>query len=217
MNLKKSLFTTFVLLINLSVIGQIDENGFENFSFEKFEKEKWVLPSNYSIDKYKDTIGIMMYMGSIAYLKDYGFTNGIIELDLASPVEKSNPSYLGLIFRLQDIDGEIRGELVYFRPHLSDGIHAVQYLPIHHGTVNWPDFEAPVYGAKTKIPSQKWFHVKIVIEEASANIYINGILIKEINGLARGYSSGSVGLWLGASERAYFSNFKIKKMPKVFN
>jgi len=47
-------------------------------------------------------------------------------------------------------------------------------------------------------------YISIIIPKAK--VFVDDKLVKEINGLARGYSTGTVGLRLGASERGYYSN-----------
>ncbi|MCK5370022.1 MAG: hypothetical protein KAQ62_15785 [Cyclobacteriaceae bacterium] len=47
-------------------------------------------------------------------------------------------------------------------------------------------------------------YISIIIPKAK--VFVDNKLVKEINSLARGYSTGTVGLWLGASARGYYSN-----------
>jgi len=61
---------------------------------------------------------------SIAYQKDLDFTNGSIELDIASP--KRQTGFVGIAFHIQDSN---HYETLYFRPGSSGTSEAIQYMP----------------------------------------------------------------------------------------
>lgn len=144
----------------------------------------------------------------ISLLKGVKFTNGIIECDIFSPVPKGNLSFIGIVFRAN----ELQYECVYFRPFISNKIGAIQYIPIvKDGIINWWEYTDEAYKGTAQIPQQEWFHIKLEVNNAQLKIFVdhNNEPQLVINTLGLGVKEGMVGLWLGNSRKAFFKNLKI--------
>lgn len=152
----------------------------------------------------------------IAYLKDYAFENGIIELDIAAI-----PYYTGLVFRVRS-DSVYEG--IYFRPQNSRHEdpqrrgHTIQYIgsPMYtwyYLREKWPE----MYEAGADIASEEWFHVRVVVSGTRAEVYVNrgespSLVVSD---LKHGISRGSVGLWCGNRSGGTFANFSVKHAAPV--
>jgi hypothetical protein len=147
---------------------------------------------------------------SVAYPKGLKFKNGIIELDIASPAGKAG--YVGLAFRIRD---QHHYETLYFRPGSSGTINAVQYMPEKKLEFNWWDYEAEKYQAKTSLPVDGWFHVKVVVKGSQFTLFINydPKPVFGYNALDPSLESGSVGFWLGNCRSGAYRNLKVISQP----
>ena len=155
------------------------------------ESEPWVVrDKNAQIETYNGKRAICL-QGGYAYLNDVDFRNGVIECDLASPVARS---YLGIMFRVQS---EENYELIYFQPHTSGKWDAVQYDPVFNGSTTWQLHHGPKYQAEAIVPTQEWFHVKIVVSGVTAEVYLHNAEAPAlvVRDLRHGLSEGSVGFW----------------------
>lgn len=146
----------------------------------------------------------------IAYLKDFEFLDGVIELDIAAI-----PYYTGLVFRVRS--GHVY-EGIYFRPQNSrheDPVrrgHTVQYIsnPMH----TWyylREIAPEKYEAAVDIPPEEWFHVKVVVAGSKAEVFVNGaespcLVVAD---LKHGISQGSVGVWCGNTSAGTFANLTV--------
>ena len=185
----------------------------------EFDTVNWVLPEKYQITKFdgKQTLLIekagtytYYYRSSYAYLKDYDFSDGIIEFDLYCPL--SDEAYIGFLFRLNQYNGEDRYELFYFRPFMLNSMGAVQYFPVNNKTATFQYYTDIVYQSAGNIPYNKWNHVKADIQGPRAVVYVNDIAVITVNNLGRGLSKGSIGVWMeNSTPKCYFANFKVTR------
>jgi nitroreductase len=146
----------------------------------------------------------------IAYLKDFEFRDGIIELDIAAI-----PYYTGLVFRVRS---DYVYEGIYFRPQNSrhkDPVrrgHTVQYISNPMFTWYYLRETAPErYEAAADIPPDEWFHVKVVVDGEKAEVFVNDaespcLVVED---LKHGISQGSVGVWCGNTSAGTFANLTI--------
>ncbi len=146
----------------------------------------------------------------IAYLKDFEFIDGIVELDIAAI-----PYYTGLVFRVRS---EHVYEGIYFRPQNSrhkDPIrrgHTVQYIANPMYTWYYLRETAPEkYEAAVDIPPDEWFHVKVVVAGEKAEVFVNDAELPclVVDDLKHGISQGSVGVWCGNTSAGTFANFTV--------
>jgi nitroreductase len=164
--------------------------------------------------KYKDKTALRIKEApgeKIAYLRDFVFENGVIELDIAAI-----PYYTGIVFRVRS-DSVYEG--IYFRPQNSrhedpkrQG-HTIQYIGNPVYTWYYLREKSPEkYEAGADIAPEEWFHVKVVVSGARAEVYVNraespNLVVED---LKHGVSKGSVGLWCGNRSGGTFANLSVK-------
>ena len=110
--------------------------------YRVIDPAQWVIPNSggvsYETSTYQGVKALIIKknfnnykFGCVAYPKNLKFTDGEIELDMASTTGKE---YLGLAFRIQNPH---RYETLYFRPESSGTINAIQYMPEKKDDFNW--------------------------------------------------------------------------------
>ncbi len=207
-------FTCIIVYLAVLSISCIKAQTTTNFEFDTLI---WNLPEKYQILEYEGKQSLLIELtperysrGYCAYLKDYEFSDGIIEFDMFCP--QNYPSYIGFVFRLTRHMEENRHELFYFRPFMSNSMGAIQYIPVHNGYVNWPSYADNVYKSAGYIPWNEWIHVKADIEGPKATVFINDTEVMTVENLGRGLSKGSVGvILLSDTPKCYFANFTVSK------
>ncbi|MVM36846.1 DUF1080 domain-containing protein [Spirosoma sp. HMF3257] len=210
--MKTLIVTSLISLITLKAAAQQVEN------YGDFTAKQWTFSGKYTKADYMGKPAIKLIReketatgATIAYLNDYTFSDGTIELDIATPLPKSMISFLGVLFHFNKVGNEPRYECFYFRPFMSGQSGAMQYMPINNGLVNWPDYQAAVYQGAPVCKTQQWFHVKVDVKGPMATVFVDGKQVYQIKNLARGSSKGSVGLWLGNTPEGYFANFNVTR------
>ncbi len=189
--------------------GSYDFSNTDNWIFTSKEEPEII---NY---KGKTSLRIKEENGTrIAYLKDFEFENGIIEVDIAAI-----PRFAGIVFRVQD---EETFESLYFRPQNSRHerpvmrgrtvqYHSHPQFPWFYLRENYPD----QYEDGVDLPPDEWFHLKAVVTGVVLKVYVNKsetpCLV--VNNLKQGVSRGSVGLMIGNTSGGTFANFSVKALP----
>jgi len=151
----------------------------------------------------------------VAWLEDFSFTNGTIELDIRG-TNVTQHSFVGVAFHGKDVQTY---DAVYFRPFnfkAEDAARrqrAVQY--ISHPTHTWSKlrqeqpgkFEQPVQPAPDP---DGWFHVRVVVASPKVSVFVNEskepcLVVEQLSDR----KSGRVGFWVdtGGGE---FANLKIQ-------
>lgn len=164
-----------------------------------FTDKCWQVISGESMDY----LGRPAFKGS-GILNDVKLINGIIQFDICMNGQRSYP---GIFFRMQT---QADYEHIYFRPHRM-GLYpdALQYTPVFNGIGAWQLYNGPGYTAACDVPLNQWIPVKIEIMDQNARVFINQVLVLEINQLQHGISEGDIMLNAPADGSAYFSNFSI--------
>lgn len=143
-----------------------------------------------------------------AFLKDASFEDGVIEVDIAAPEQRS---FVGIVFRFESEDEH---EIVYFRPHKSGLADAVQYTPSFNGSACWQLYSGRGFTAAAPVPRQRWVRARVEISGLGGRVFLGDsekpVLV--IEDLKRGHSRGTVGLWAGAGG-GHFSNFTYRAAP----
>lgn len=140
-----------------------------------------------------------------AILKDVEFSNGVIEVDIATP--DRTRAYPGVVFRMQD---QTNMEWVYVRPHRSPFYSdAIQYTPMINRVTGWQLYSGDGYTAAADFPADEWVHLKLEISGTQARVYVNGAIEPDltITDLKHGVSRGAIGVLDSTGEAACFSNF----------
>jgi nitroreductase len=208
-NGRTCLLTVFVLLFAIGIFAQDKEIVFDFSDMDKWESAS----AEIEIIEYKgeEALRIKEAPGErIAYLKDFEFTDGVIELDIAAI-----PYYTGFVFRVRS---DYVYEGIYFRPQNSrhkDPVrrgHTVQYISNPIYTWYYLREKSPEkYEAAADIPPDEWFHVKVVIAGAKAEVFVNDAAIPclVVEDLKHGISRGSVGVWCGNTSAGTFANLTV--------
>ena len=210
----KALLSIILMAIASISIAQ-QKNKTHNYS--TIETAQWVLPNSdgvtSSIQTYNGSKVLIIKkgfnnykFGAVAYPKGLNFTDGEIELDMAS---SNGQEYLGLAFRIQDVH---HYQTLYFRPASTGTINAIQYMPEKKNDFNWWDYEAEKYQAKATLPATAWFHVKAVVKGNELKVYVNhettpSMVYKDLD---PDLKQGSVGYWFGNSLFCAYKNLTVK-------
>ncbi|MFC2117169.1 hypothetical protein ACFLSY_00825 [Bacteroidota bacterium] len=163
-----------------------------------FTNENWELTG-----KAENFQGEEAFMGR-AVLKDVEFLNGTIEYDLNITGARSFP---GINFRMQQ-NGD--SEHFYIRPHKVTGYFydALQYSPVYHGVSCWQLYHGEGATGAIVMETNKWLHIKIVIKDSQAKLYLNENPVFEMTHLEHNPVKGSIALNCPADGSAHFANFK---------
>ena len=143
-------------------------------------------------------------LGTLAYLKDFQFTDGTLEVDLVGGY------YLGLAFRVQPQQGnaEPRGESLYVRVEKNEAEGTAQSFPLGTGESDDTFFGPPLDGPVPLIPQGQWFHLRIDVEGRQLKVFMNRSAqpVHVVDMLHYAPASGSIGLrsWGGS-----FANLRV--------
>lgn len=183
-----------------------------------FNSENWEFNSqDYKIETHLGKESL--FLNGSALVKNSNFTNGIVEFDIAVTGERG---FMGALWRRVSPGNT---EEFYIRPHQSGNPDANQYTPVFNGVTGWQLYYGEGYAAPVKYKYNEWMHIKIVVAESQAEVYIidmenPALFIPE---LKREIQSGKVGLNAGGGfAPAWYANFsytnlenpKLKSEPK---
>ena len=151
-------------------------------------------------------------------LKDVEFETGIIEFDILTHGQRG---FGGIRWRVQPDQNSY--EEFYIRPHMNGNPDANQYTPVFNGVAGWQLYFGPHYSTPVTYRFGEWMHIKVVVTDKQAEIYIDGdtpmLFIDDLRG-----DFGPGGLSLSANiSPFYFANFSyqaqknpvLKGTPKV--
>lgn len=199
------------LLIIASIIG-----GAETTRAQDLKEKYSAVNRAVSLDKKSTAIHLNQAEGvGIAWMNGKTFINGVIEFDIKGKDEFQG-SFVGIAFHgLNDTTYEA----VYFRPfnfRATDPVrkaHAVQYIagPMY----DWPKLRAdfPNQYEKPVVPEldpNQWFHVKIIVSEASISVYVNGNNSPALEVKSLLHTGGKmIGYWVGTGSAGSWRDLKI--------
>lgn len=160
----------------------------------------------------------------VVALKDITFLNGTIEIDVAGTIQPGADStfrgFIGLAFRLQHQDS-MHYECFYLRPtngRAEDQVrrnHSTQYISHPHYPWYRLRKEFPgKYESYTDLEAGEWTHVKIVVKDRDARLFINNatqpcLIVKD---LKLEPAEGGIALWVGPGTDGYFRNLKLSQI-----
>ncbi len=203
-----SLLILFAIQLNAQIIRDISSIN---------NSQVWTIHNR--IVTYDETENAIQFnaqpLDGVAWLKDFEFENGIIELDIKGSDIRGR-SFVGFAFHGFDEDTY---DGIYFRPFNFKSPerkgHSVQYISHPEKTwnylrTNFPEqYENPV----TPVPDpNEWFHAKIEIEYPNIKVYVNNSEIPslEVQQLSD-RKKGWIGFWTGNDSPGSFKNLVIKK------
>lgn len=142
-------------------------------------------------------------------LRDVEFATGTIEFDLLTHGERG---FGGIRWRVQP--GGNSYEEFYIRPHMSGNPDANQYTPVFNGVSGWQLYFGPHYSTPTSYTFGEWMHIKVVVTDEQAEVFIDSdtpvLVIDDLRG-----NFGPGGLSLSANMSAfYFANFRYQAQEK---
>jgi hypothetical protein len=183
----------------------------------KLELLAAVAAGQYGVDFIdRDTLAVIPATGN--------FADGVIEVDVIGALAPDAPDYargfVGVAFRVAD-DLSCFGAC-YLRPanaRVDDQVrrnHVVQYF-------SFPDYpysrlraeEPGRYEAYSDLEPDDWTHLKIVLNQGMARLYINhaaqpALIVNDLK-LPAAATCGSLALWTEIGTVAYYSNLQITR------
>lgn len=194
--------TGLVVVIALSVTwpGNLDAAEAESFPPHS---SRWQLGSEAKVTDYLGRRCLDLEE-DVAILKHFEMADGIIDADMAG---NGSRGFYNILFRTQaDRDGEI----VYLRPHKTGLDDAQQYVPVLNGVGPWQIYNGPGFTAAVEIPKDAWFHVRLVVTGAQAQLYVVNMAVPSlvITDLKSDKRTGGVGFY-----GVHVSNVEIRRMP----
>lgn len=154
-------------------------------------------------------------------LKDFEFTDGIIEVDVLSKFLPDAPDwargFIGVAFRINQDNSKF--ESIYIRPdngRSSDQIrrnHSIQYYA-------YPDYkfdrlrrdEPEKYESYADMKLDQWIRMKIIVKGVEARLYLDdneqpSIVVLDMKHGVK--TKGSIGFWVGPGTEGFFRNLKV--------
>ena len=167
-----------------------------------FTSDRWAFSGPASeVVTYKGQEALRM-QGGQAWLEDVEMLTGTIEFDIAFPLVRG---FQGVRWRVQE---RTSFEEFYLRSHLSGMPDANQYNPVLNNNSSWQLYHGEGYSAPT-VYSEDWMRVRIVLEEESGEVFIDGAHQFSFN--MKGHlSAGGLGVYASQLNTAYFANFSYK-------
>lgn len=175
------------------------------------------LPISANQDPSRETLIDRDFM---AWSRDIDFTDGVIELSVASVLADHAPPYargfIGVAFR---IDEQQRFESIYLRPtnsRVDDQVRrnrSVQY-------VAYPDYTFPrlrteepgKYETYFDIPMEEWIDLRLEVAGSAARLFVNRSIqpVLVVTDLKLGPAQrGGIGLWIEAGTVGYFADLAV--------
>jgi hypothetical protein len=184
---------------------------FENHKLEIFNRQVVTFTEN-------DKKGIRLSKNEndgVAWLKDVGFSNGTIELDIRGK-DEFQQSFVGIAFHGVD---NTTLDAIYFRPFNFQSVdpirkvHALQYVSQPDKPWQALREQFPGIYEKAVTPAaggNEWFHVKIIIKSPVVTVYFNGskepsLTVEKLNKR----TTGKIGIWVGNNSGGDFANLQI--------
>src|SRR5262249_15815328 len=109
--------------------------------------------------------------GGAAILNDFEMRDGVIDVDVATPIPKRG--FFGLQFRLPNAGAH--RETLHLRPHKPGLGDALQYTPILKTGLNWQIYNGTGFTAAVHFPKNEWFHVRLAVTGAQAKLYVGNL------------------------------------------
>ncbi|MEE8295892.1 MAG: family 16 glycoside hydrolase, partial [Sphingomonadales bacterium] len=170
-----------------------------------FSDDRWDITGEEFRVEMVDGVEALFLQSGTAFLKDADFHNGIIEFDIMT---NGGRGFSGAYFRFTDPGN---GEDFYIRPHQSGNEDANQYTPVFNGLTGWQLYFGPSFSAPITYKVNEWMHIKIVINETRADVYIDSDEpVLHIAELKQANVAGWIGVDSGFAP-VHFANFSFQK------
>ena len=156
------------------------------------------------------------YEDGIVWLKDFEFTNGIIEFDTRGKDVKQH-SFVGVAFHGNDTT---TFECVYLRPfnftETDDPKKSRMIQYVAKPTYTWQYLRGKFPGKYENFlepapAPDSWVHVKVVVKDSKVTTYVNNNSEPSLVVESLGNKTGSVGFYVADTSGGDFANLKITK------
>ncbi|HJQ36174.1 MAG TPA: hypothetical protein VKB93_03450 [Thermoanaerobaculia bacterium] len=170
-----------------------------------FDADHWTIDGKES--RFEDYRGrrALFLKDARATLKDMTMRDGVIEFDMAFPLERG---FSGVQFRMAD--GQNYEEF-YLRQHLSGMPDANQYSPVFYEISGWQIYTGARYCTPVTYTDNDWMHVRLAIAGSRGEAEIAGNVVP-IAELKRDPIDGTVALYARIAG-ARFANFEMRPGP----
>ena len=170
---------------------------------QPFDSTKWdIKAAGWRVEPYRGRSALFLKDGT-AWLKGSHFQNGVIEFDIAFG---NTGGFPGIAFRAATHSDY---ELFYLRQPLSGGPHATQYTPVLNGLYAWQIYAGPAWESTAHWSYDRWMHVKLVVRDARAELFVDGDTAVQVVPHLRGPTgAGEIGLLSGTGAR--FANVIVR-------
>jgi hypothetical protein len=168
-----------------------------------FDVANWSIEAAESrVEAYRGRSALLLRDGA-AWLKGSRFQNGTIELDI---LFGNRGGFPGIAFRAASHSDY---ELFYLRQALSGGPHATQYTPVLHNLYAWQIYAGPAWEGTAQWTYDRWMHVKLIVHDTRAELFIDGDSAVQIVRQLRGpKGAGEIGVLSGNGAR--FANVVVR-------
>jgi hypothetical protein len=196
--------TELALVIALSVTWPGSLGAAETESFPA-DSPRWQLGPKAKVTDYLGRRCLDLE-DDVAMLKDFEMADGTIDVDMAG---NGSRGFYNIWFRTQ---ANRDGEIVYLRPHKTGLDDAQQYTPVLNGVGPWQIYNGPGFTAAVEVPRDVWFHVRLVVTSAQAQLYVTNMAVPSlvINDLKTGIRQGGVGFY-----GVHVSNVDIRRVSRA--
>jgi hypothetical protein len=194
--------TGLAVVIAVSLIWPRNLDAAEAESFPP-DSQRWQLGSKAKVTDYLGRRCLALEEDR-AVVKDFEMADGVIDPDMAG---NGSRGFYNILFRTQ---ANRDGEIVYLRPHKTGLDDAQQYTPVLNGVGPWQIYNGPGFTAAVEIPRDAWFHIRLVVTGAQAQLYVANMAVPSlvIHDLKSGIRTGGVGFY-----GVHVSSVEIHRMP----
>ena len=174
----------------------------------------WEVQSNgHVFENFEGKPSLYLFQGVANLKSPVDFKTGIIEYSIFVTERRGFP---GVHFRVGDNNDY---EEFYIRPHQSGNPDANQYTPVFNGISGWQLYYGKGNAQAINYNMNEWNHIKLVIAEKDAEVYINNMEIPlfYIPELKIAPRSGTIRLSGGGPSPFHFADLKVTKIesPKL--
>ena len=191
------------LAMTLSIFGLVSPLNGQEYPLVAQHWE--VTGAGHVFENFKGKPSLYLFRGNAELKSGLRFFTGMIEYDVFVTERRGFPR---VRFRIQD---PANYEEFYIRPHQSGNPDANQYTPVFNGIAAWQLYYGSEFSAPVHYRFDQWNHIKLVIAEDRAEIYINDMETPAIHTpkLKRTPKSGTLGLGVSGPSGFYFADFKV--------
>ena len=151
----------------------------------------------------------------VAIARDVAIENGTIEYDVAATPATN---FLGVAFHAAS---PRFSEVVMFRVRQSGTLEALQYAPAFNNTgAAWQVYHGPESNAVVTIPRERWVHVSIELDGATARIFFDTatmptLIVPQLAGAGgRGSACGRAPSGAARTSRTFVTQCHTRPLPR---